>query len=87
MTEKDKPITVEFAPGCFDNFEGTQEELDEFVKEIQELFSNKTKEEIESLGKPLTEEDFMGLPDDVKEKLSRSIDDIMSEEDYKRKLQ
>jgi hypothetical protein len=34
---KDKKITVEFAPGCFDNFEGTQEELDEFIAEIQRM--------------------------------------------------
>jgi hypothetical protein len=30
-------ISVEFAPGCFDNFEGTQEELDALVQEIQRL--------------------------------------------------
>lgn len=26
-----------FAPGCFDNFEGSQEELDKLVKEIYQL--------------------------------------------------
>ena len=30
----DKKIKVEFAPGCFDNFDGTQEELDELMAEI-----------------------------------------------------
>lgn len=36
---KDNPegIKVVFAPGCFDNFEGTQEELDEFVAEINRM--------------------------------------------------
>jgi hypothetical protein len=29
-----KPLKIEFAPGCFDNFEGTQEELDELIAEI-----------------------------------------------------
>lgn len=33
-------IKVTFAPGCFDNFEGTQEELDQYIKEIQEGFEN-----------------------------------------------
>jgi len=33
MSEK-KPIKIEFAPGCFDAFEGTQEELDSLIKEI-----------------------------------------------------
>lgn len=35
MTEK--KIEVQFAPGCFDDFEGTQEELAELVVEIQRL--------------------------------------------------
>ena len=34
---EDKKIKVEFAPGCFDNFDGTQEELDEFIAEIQRM--------------------------------------------------
>lgn len=29
-----------FAPGCFDNFEGTQEELDAFIKEISDKFAS-----------------------------------------------
>lgn len=32
-----KPHIVEFAPGCFDSFEGTQEELDELIAEIHRL--------------------------------------------------
>tara|TARA_R110000851_G_scaffold150137_1_gene290952 strand:+ start:391 stop:732 length:342 start_codon:yes stop_codon:yes gene_type:complete len=36
MTNKkdDPKIKIEFAPGAFDNFEGTQEELDEFIAGI-----------------------------------------------------
>ena len=34
---EDKKIKIEFAPGCFDNFEGTQEELDELVAEITRM--------------------------------------------------
>ena len=34
----DKPkMKVEFAPGAFDGWEGTQEELDQFVAEIQRM--------------------------------------------------
>jgi hypothetical protein len=29
-----KDLKVEFAPGCFDDFEGTQEELDALMAEI-----------------------------------------------------
>lgn len=37
MTEEKKSIKIEFAPGCFDNFDGTQEELDDLVAEITRL--------------------------------------------------
>ena len=44
--EKDKELKIEFAPGCFNQFEGTQEELDEMVAEIQKMFASKTREEL-----------------------------------------
>jgi predicted nucleic acid-binding protein len=40
MTEEKKPMKIEFAPGCFDNFEGTQEELDDLMKTIQDMFDS-----------------------------------------------
>jgi hypothetical protein len=42
-----KPLKVEFAPGCFDNFDGTQEELDGLMAEIQSTFASMTPEELE----------------------------------------
>ena len=38
--ESKKPIEVVFAPGCFDDFEGTQEELDEMIVEITRMAKN-----------------------------------------------
>ena len=35
--ENKKPLEVVFAPGCFDNFEGTQEELEALIQEIKEM--------------------------------------------------
>lgn len=35
--EERKEIKVQFAPGCFDSFEGTQEELDELMAEIHRM--------------------------------------------------
>lgn len=35
--EEDMKIRVEIAPGAFDSFEGTQEELDELIAEINRL--------------------------------------------------
>lgn len=33
----DKKPEIVFAPGCFDGFEGTQEELDELMAEIHRM--------------------------------------------------
>lgn len=33
-----KKLKITFAPGAFDSFEGTQEELDAFIKEIEDSF-------------------------------------------------
>lgn len=38
----DKEIKVVFAPGCFDDFEGTQEELDELIAQIQQMAKDGT---------------------------------------------
>ena len=35
--DENRPMKIVFAEGCFDDFEGTQEELDELVAHIQEL--------------------------------------------------
>jgi hypothetical protein len=48
-------MKIEFAPGAFDNFDGTQEELDELLAEIQrladsgELLEQSTEVDIEQL--------------------------------------
>jgi hypothetical protein len=36
MTKKN-PVKIEFAPGAFDSFEGTQEELDAFIAELHRM--------------------------------------------------
>lgn len=35
-----KELKIEFAPGCFDSFDGTQEELDELMSSIKEMFAS-----------------------------------------------
>lgn len=56
MTEEKKVTKIEFAPGCFDQFDGSQEELDELVKQIQEMFSGKTHDEIRSMSKSVEDD-------------------------------
>jgi hypothetical protein len=58
MSDK-KQMKVVFSPGCFDHFEGSQEELDAFVAEIQGVFTNMTEEELLAQSTQLTFEDFM----------------------------
>lgn len=70
-----KPTKIEFAPGAFDHFEGTQEELDELMKELQTMFTELTPEELLARSRPLTEEDFDDLPEDVKQQLERFFTD------------
>jgi hypothetical protein len=76
MTSKErKKLTVEFAPGCFDNFDGSQEELDELVATIQkmivsgELFESGEPVDLEALAESNDPEDQLFL-----EKILSSID-------------
>lgn len=38
--DQDGKMKIEFAPGCFDEFNGTQEELDAMVAQIQHMFES-----------------------------------------------
>jgi hypothetical protein len=64
MTDKEeKKIKVEFAPGAFDSFEGTQEELDALQKEIMEMFSNMTREELKEQSRKIDVDDLLEDPE------------------------
>lgn len=71
MTDK-KEMKIEFAPGAFDSFEGTQEELNELIAQITamaesgELAENSTE---------LNDDEWDELPDEVKLKIIQSFDD------------
>ena len=42
MTEHNKLMKIEFAPGCFDDFEGTQEELSELIADLKNMVTSGT---------------------------------------------
>jgi len=44
MTKKN-PVKIEFAPGAFDQFDGTQQELDEFIAELHRMAESGELEE------------------------------------------
>ena len=40
MNEHEKPTQIEFAPGCFDDFEGTQAELNELIADLKNMVAS-----------------------------------------------
>ena len=66
----DKKIQVEFAPGCFDGFEGTQEELDALIAEIKQLAESG---ELQEQSKPITEDSLDDLSDEEVEMLTQAL--------------
>jgi len=58
-----------FAPGCFDHFEGTQEELEALKAEILEMFAGKTSKEILMQSRELSADDVEDLPEEVQQQL------------------
>jgi hypothetical protein len=55
-------MKVQFAPGAFDDFDGTQEELNALIAELEEMFGSMTPEELAAQSR---EVDFADLPDRV----------------------
>lgn len=78
--KKNKQLEVVFAPGCFDDFEGTQEELDALVEEIKTMVMNG---EIETNSKQI---DIENLSEEELEKLEQAFDDIENDRPSKRIL-
>lgn len=72
MTDK-KELKIEFAPGCFDAFEGTQEELDEMVAAIHEMFAGKTAEEIEAMSQTVDIDELLEEEPEIAEQLLKQL--------------
>ena len=82
MTEK-KKMEIVFAPGCFDKFDGTQEELDNMMAEIQRMAESG---ELFEKSVPLSEETLQEMdPEDV-EQLANALGFVNDEETTERKL-
>lgn len=63
-------IKIEFAPGCFDDFEGTQDELDQLVAEITAMAqSGELFEQTKEFG----DEDFDLLPDEAADRILAAL--------------
>lgn len=83
-----KELKIQFAPGCFDSFDGTQEELDAMVADIQKMFEGKTPEELEAMSRPVSIDELLedeDISDDEFENILEAL--VNSENSQKRKLQ
>lgn len=69
MTEK-KKVEIVFAPGCFDNFDGTQEELDQMMADIQQMVESG---EIFEKSVPLSDESIDNLDDATLAQLASAL--------------
>ncbi len=71
-TSERKELKVEFAPGAFDHFDGTQEELDELIASIHAAIESG---ELFDQSRELTDEEFDELPDEIKLQIIDSFDE------------
>lgn len=68
---KDKKLHIEFAPGAFDNFDGTQEELDALLAELQRLADSG---ELEEMSVDITDDEaWDSLSDEEKEIIESAL--------------
>jgi hypothetical protein len=71
LTPEDcKTLKIEFAPGCFDAFEGSQEELDELIAEITRMVQSG---EIIENSQPLDLDELIEEDPEIAEKVIETI--------------
>jgi hypothetical protein len=81
---ENKKLKIEFAPGAFDNFEGTQAELAELVSGIQNMFANMSSEELAARSKPVNLDDLDELNEETQQQILSALDDLDNEERTRR---
>lgn len=67
-----KDLKIQFAPGCFDDFDGTQEELNEFIAEITNMIRSG---EVLEKSNAVNIDDLIDEDPELAEKLLRSFSD------------
>jgi hypothetical protein len=65
MTEK---LKLEFAPGCFDDFDGTQEELQELIAQLHKMLDDGT---LFDHSEPVSEEESQAIQRKIADRSSR----------------
>jgi hypothetical protein len=70
---EEKKLKLEFAPGCFDDFDGTQEELDELMEEITRMVASG---EILNQSRSVDIDDLIEEDPELAQKLMKSFSNI-----------
>lgn len=65
-----KKLKIVFDPAVFEQFDGSQEELDAMVNEITSMFEGKSAEEIKAMSRPV---DWDNLEEDEAEALENAL--------------
>ena len=65
-----KKLKIVFDPAVFEQFDGSQEELNALVDEITSMFEGKTPEEIKAMSQPV---DWDEMSDEDTEHLERAL--------------
>ena len=83
MSQDPKKITITFAPGAFDDFDGTQEELDGLIAEIERMAQSG---ELEEMSIPLDSDDILDtVTEEDREQIMQALANMT--EGVKRRLQ
>ena len=77
----DQPLKVQFAPGCFDEFEGTQEELDLLMADIHSMFEGMTAKDLEASGSIVDFDQLSESDPELAQRLAAALDGIESGSD------
>jgi len=74
MSDENKKIHVEFAPGAFDGFDGTQEDLDALIAEIQRMAESG---ELEEHSIPLDDDDILDrVTEEERDQIIQALDNM-----------
>ena len=74
----DQPLKVQFAPGCFDDFEGTQAELDLLMAEIHSMFEGMTAEDLDASSRAVDFDQLSESDPELAQRLAAALDGIES---------
>jgi hypothetical protein len=83
MSDDKKKVQITFAPGAFDSFDGTQEELDALVAEIERMAESG---ELEDNSIAIDSDDILdNITEEDREQIMQALADMT--QSVKRKLQ